>query len=999
MGSEKSNIPTNGKEEQRIGEVSAEPLGPLAVSHSLAEGAEPGVDRPVSSGEESRTHPAEDPDLHTNCMEAARADIAAQRRAALNLVEDAVAARREAERSAAELRISEEHLRALFAQVVAGIAETDLHGRFILTNDRYCEMTGYSREELLNMRMMDITHKDDLAGNLILSERLVTKREPFEIEKRYLRKDGSIIWVHNSVAPIAGAGGEVSGVVAVSIDITKRKQAEAELVKSEERFSRFMEHLPGLAWIKDAEGRYVYANAAAEGAFGMSKDILFGKTDEEIFPAETAAQFRENDELAYKGGTQAIEELKHKDGSVHSSIVNKFPILEPDGGPGLIGGMAIDITDRIRVEKSLRESEERRKLAQEAGNVGVFDWDIIADKTYWSETMWEFYGEKRRELNPDERFWSEHIHGTDRERVKANIRQAVTSGSDKFGDEFRIVRPDGTIRWIEAKARISRDESGVATRMYGVNLDITPRKEAEERIMRSESQLRMVTDTVPALISYVDSQEKYRFVNKKYVDWFGKPREEIIGRTVSELVGAQAYRTVKPYIKQALAGRESTHETELVLKGAGTKFVRVSYSPDIGIDGNINGFYVLVSDMTDLKLSKDLLRSTEERIGLIMESLTDYAIFSTDSEGRVESWNRGAECIYGYKPEEIVGLSCEILFEPQDVARGVPIREMRTARKSGRAVDERWHVKKDGSRFFAAGVLMPLYVGGALTGYARVANDLTEKQRRADELQKAHDELEERVAERTAELAEANTALREEMAEREIAEAQRIDLLRRLVSSQESERRRIARDIHDTLGQRLTALRLKIASLKQDAGEDHKFAARVERLQEISARLDSEVSFLAWELRPSALDDLGLAEALGAYVSEWSRHFEIAADFHSEPLPHEPLNRETETHLYRITQEALNNIAKHSRADNVSVVLKRRDDEIILIIEDNGRGFDHTSSARRAESGKGLGLLGMSERASLVGGDVEIESAPGKGTTIYARVPFYSELSDTNEND
>jgi signal transduction histidine kinase len=213
--------------------------------------------------------------------------------------------------------------------------------------------------------------------------------------------------------------------------------------------------------------------------------------------------------------------------------------------------------------------------------------------------------------------------------------------------------------------------------------------------------------------------------------------------------------------------------------------------------------------------------------------------------------------------------------------------------------------------------------------------------------------------------------------------------LRRLVSSQELERRRIARDLHDQLGQRLTALRLKIASLREATNELPDISTRVQRLQEIAERLDSEVSFLAWELRPSALDDLGMTEAIGAFVSEWSRHYDVAADFRSGMLLDERLPHDTETHLYRITQEALNNIAKHAFANHVTVLLELREQNLILIIEDDGRGFDATEIIKPRESGKGLGLLGMHERASLIGGDVEIESEPGSGTTIYVRVPIF----------
>jgi signal transduction histidine kinase len=286
--------------------------------------------------------------------------------------------------------------------------------------------------------------------------------------------------------------------------------------------------------------------------------------------------------------------------------------------------------------------------------------------------------------------------------------------------------------------------------------------------------------------------------------------------------------------------------------------------------------------------------------------------------------------------------------------------------------------------------MMPLYTGKTLTGFAKIATDLTEKQRHAEELQRARDQLELRVVERTKELAESNSALIREAEARIAGEQQRIYLLRRLVNSQEFERRRIARDIHDQLGQRLTGLRLKLASLRSMVGEDGDVAARVTRLQEICERLDAEVSFLAWELRPTALDDLGLIEALRTFVHEWSRHHEIDAKFHAVRVSDIRLDSDVETHLYRIAQEALNNIMKHADAKNVSVMLERRRNEVILIIEDDGSGFDPAATKPgNRRSGGGLGLTGMKERASLIGGNLEIESSAA-GTTIYVRVATFS---------
>ena len=160
--------------------------------------------------------------------------------------------------------------------------------------------------------------------------------------------------------------------------------------------------------------------------------------------------------------------------------------------------------------------------------------------------------------------------------------------------------------------------------------------------------------------------------------------------------------------------------------------------------------------------------------------------------------------------------------------------------------------------------------------------------------------------------------------------------------------------------------------------------AQVEQAQAAAGRLDSEVDFMAWELRPAALDDLGLAAALENFVHEWSEHFGIAADYHSTGLARRRLAPELETNLYRIAQEALNNVAKHAGATHVGVILERRDQHIALIVEDDGGGFDPSDEMGEE---RGMGLLNMRERAALVGGALEIESAAGEGTTVFARVP------------
>jgi PAS domain S-box-containing protein len=216
------------------------------------------------------------------------------------------------------------------------------------------------------------------------------------------------------------------------------------------------------------------------------------------------------------------------------------------------------------------------------------------------------------------------------------------------------------------------------------------------------------------------------------------------------------------------------------------------------------------------------------------------------------------------------------------------------------------------------------------------------------------------------------------------AERTRAELLTRMVFAQEDERRRIAREMHDQFGEQLTTLALNIGALKQACADLPDLRAQVDALDAVAKQLDRDVDHLVWELRPTALDDLGLRAALTNYVQDWSRRVNIPAKLHMPGLLDERLPSEAETTLYRIAQEALNNVAKHARATSVEIILERRADHVLLVIEDNGVGFE---PARSAPDRQGFGLLGMHERAALVGATLTIESTE-QGTTIFVRVPM-----------
>lgn len=497
-------------------------------------------------------------------------------------------------------------------------------------------------------------------------------------------------------------------------------------------------------------------------------------------------------------------------------------------------------------------------------------------------------------------------------------------------------------------------QNSAASKLEKSFVDITSRKhqgdelrELNSRILHQAQVFNITLSTIADFAYIFDRDGRFIYANQPLCDLLEISPEEIVGKNFFDLnYPKDLAARLQDLIQQVFeTGEIVKDETPFTSPKGEHGFYEYIFSPVEAADGSIEVVAGSTRNVTVRRAAEEKSRESEKRLRLVMESVVDYAIIIIDLKGRITDWNQGAEQMFGYTEAEAIGESAGIIFTPEDRQNGVPEWEMRTALENGSADDERLHLRRDGTRFYVSGVMARLR-DSKVDGFVKIVRDMTEK-------------------------IKVEKVLRDEEA------------LQKLIGAQEDERKRIARDLHDHLGQQLVVLRLKLEALRKEC-EDNKLSAKIDEAQLIARQIDSDVDFLAWELRPAALNDLGLPAALKNYIREWTHHAGVTAELHTSGLDNTRLAPAVETNLYRIAQEALNNIYKHAKARRVDVMLEKRGEMVVLIIEDNGIGFDADDKLTRS---KGLGLIGIGERAVLVGGTSEIESEKGKGTTIFVRVP------------
>lgn len=738
--------------------------------------------------------------------------------------------------------------------------------------------------------------------------------------------------------------------------------------------------------------------------------------------------------------TDALTATMRGQGDMHSEFRLIHPVTQKilwlevhgtlsagtDSQKARINGIARNITLRKETDEELRASEEKFRSLFNSIDEGFVTLELLFDDN-GHVTNYRFL-----ETNPalGKLTGLTDVVGKTALDISANVEQDWFQTFERIyltGKAERFELPGQALdRWFDVYAsRIGEEGSRIISVVYN---DITERRKTEALLRHSAQADAFRVTLTDALRSLTDAGEIQDTAARILAEYLGASRvlfaeisedEEFVGISYNAPRGGErAFRRYRPddfgasFIRTLRSGQtlvisDVAHAPELNAR-AQARYAAMQVAAQVvvpvvkggqfvfalGVYQNVPRAWmsheVAVIEITaertwaavERARVEQALNAAKERVRMALEAANMGTFVWHPQQDEGEPDDRML-ALFGLPPDSTLNLAAALasMIHPEDgpryaeaVGRSLDPTTAGWLRQDIRIVypDQSIHWLAITARtYFDDNVPpRPLYMGG-------MATDITARKEAEQLLQQAMDELEQRVIDRTHELAVLNQ--------------ERQDLLQQIIATQEAERRRISLELHDRLGQQLTALSLQLNMVEIELNAPDKLAARLTMMRQLLLFTMDLVRSLAFDLRPSGLEYVGLPETLKNYVEEWGERFGQSVQFQSVGFEGQVTPIEVATVIYRITQEALTNILRHAQATHVSVILKRETGGVTAIIEDDGVGFVVEPGTVLNDSARSLGLLGMRERAALMGGTFEVESTAGVGTSIFVRIPIASD--------
>lgn len=849
----------------------------------------------------------------------------------------------EQRRAAAALKESEERYRSLFEQSVDAINLVSFDGRLIDANPAWYRLFGYSPDDADTFNAPDVYVDPDARERFL---RDIAGKDRLENEVQFRRKDGTVFDCHRVVTVRRDRNGAVIGYQTVFHDVTEQKLAEAALRESEERYRTLVEQSMDAIWSVHPDGSRHEVNQAWLDMFGYSREEVAPLNVADLYavPEERSAFLRR-----MEGRDRLLDEVRfrRKDGSVF--VCQRSVVARRDQAGTIVAlqGVSRDVTEQRKAEQALRESEEKYR--------SIFDQAIApmslfaADGTFVdaNDAWLHLFGYSResaalvtsREL---------YFDPADRDRT----RERVLIEGRLVDDECRMKTSSGAAIDVQRSIAVQRNSDGTVSGYLAVWRDITEQKRVTAALKESEQRFRLVLNRSPIIIAQVDRELRYVWIYQPHPDF---EAEGVFGKRDDELADNEGTRQLMELKRRVINSGEAARQTISFPLSEGRRTYDVAAEPLQDENGTVIGATTVAFDVTERVAAEEALRASEERYRqLFDQSIVPISLIAPD--GRIIEANEAWLDLLGYSHEDVPSFNAICLFErPEEREALVQL----LLRKGYLDNYESRIRRKDGTFVDALRAISVRYnPDGSILGFQTVLRDVTELHRAQNELLASREQL------------------------------RRLAL--RIQEAREDERTAIAQQLHDHFGQQLTALKFDLEAFRRRATAAGGTAEG--RLRDITALVDrmaDEIRRVITEMRPGMLDDLGLSAAIEWQAGQFSERSGIPCTL-SLSANDAALSPSAATALFRVCQELLGNIARHSRASAVQIELTTSTDSVRLVVADNGRGI--TESELNSEGS--LGVLSIQERIRACGGTVVFHGAPGKGTSAVVQLPLGAATDD-----
>ncbi|MGA9737635.1 MAG: response regulator [Candidatus Sulfotelmatobacter sp.] len=777
-----------------------------------------------------------------------------------------------------------------------------------------------------------------------------------------------------------------------------RKQAEDALRQRTAQFETLLNEAPLGVYVVDSDFRIREVNPTAFAVYDNLPDLV-GRDFEELtrsrwrkeYADEIVNQFRHTLETGKPFFAPERIEQRRDNGECKCIEwqINRIPL--PDGRYGVVCYFR-DISRMVRARRLIAESEERLRLAQKVGHSGTWELQFETGRLIWSPELQDLWGVAPGTEAPGEQVqFRRMIYPEDLDRIDKSLAQTIETRSPEFNVEFRITRTDGVARWIESISRVFYDDAGKPLRIIGVSTDITPRKQAEESARKQRERFDLVAEASQVGFWFCDLPFDKLIWDHKVKEHFWLPSDaEVTIDTFYERLHPEDRDRTHQAISESIENDTPYNiEYRTVAPDGRQKWIRAMGRTFYKSSGQPIRFDGLTLDITERKrieererkMATEAVAATAKFRAVFEQTPVFAGIMALD--GTLLDANRLSLKACGYSAEEVLGrrfwdtgwwrlseeTQAKIRAATAQAAQGTAYEAVLTyhwADGTERVVNFALHPIRDHE-----GKILFLHPTGV---------DITDLKRAEENYRTLAETLEAEVRARTRELEYRNADV--------VRQSEQLrDLSVRLLRVQDEERRRIARELHDSAGQILAALSMNLSRVAQHARQDgFRLTKEAEDSEQLVQQLNQEIRTMSYLLHPPLLDETGLSEALRWYIqglmerNSLQIELSVAEDFGR-------LSREMELVMFRLVQECLTNIHRHSDSKSAIIRIAREDEIVSLEVKDQGKGISPERLAEIQAKGSGVGITGMRERVRQFGGHMNIDSNH-KGTTISFTLPL-----------